>query len=316
MLSVILTIIKIIVLLLLLLIALLLVLLLLVLFVPLRYRGSGRYLDTAEGKLELSWLLRMLRVQLEYQEGLKGKLCLLGLTLWHTESKQENTTPEESEASSVNAETALTEGESDREAESSAHEITDSIPEKTAEGEEKLKFPQAESLHSDYIQSEKKEKRRKKRKKEGERTALKTRLSQLAAKKDAIFNKADAYRKLLLDPHTGRLLALLKKKGMRLLKEFLPRHLEGDLRFGFEDPFVTGQCCSAAALLYPLYQDNLCITALFDRKELSGALRFRGRVRLIVPLLAALQLWFNRDFKFIYHWFKRKERIATEDNHG
>ena len=85
MLSVILTIIKIIVLLLLLLIALLLVLLLLVLFVPLRYRGSGRYLDTAEGKLELSWLLRMLRVQLEYQEGLKGKLCLLGLTLWHTE---------------------------------------------------------------------------------------------------------------------------------------------------------------------------------------------------------------------------------------
>ena len=67
------------------------------------------------------------------------------------------------------------------------------------------------------------------------------------------------------DERTQRFLQFLKRKIFRFLRELLPRRMSGALRFGVADPALTGQGAALAAMLLPLYRDNLEIEPLFDR---------------------------------------------------
>ena len=119
------------------------------------------------------------------------------------------------------------------------------------------------------------------------------------------------------DERTQRFLQFLKRKVFRFLRELLPRRMSGALCFGFADPALTGQGAALAAMLLPLYRDNLEIEPLFDREELSGKLAFRGHIRLFVFLFGAAQLWFHPDFRFVYRHLRGKDRRKNrEDTHG
>ena len=146
--------------------------------------------------------------------------------------------------------------------------------------------------------------------KQGKLAAIWNRLQQL-------YQRAETEYDFFQSERTQRFLHYLKSKLFRFLRELIPRRIAGELRFGFADPAVTGQGAALAALLLPFYRDSLRIEPLFDREELSGELSFRGHLQLFVFLFGAAQIWFHRDFRYVYRHIRGKDkRQKTEGVHG
>lgn len=71
-----------------------------------------------------------------------------------------------------------------------------------------------------------------------------------------------------------------KKEVLFLLRKWKPKKLNLRMRFGFEDPSITGQVLAALAMLYPLYGDCICIDPEFEERILKGSMDMRGKLRL------------------------------------
>ena len=101
----------------------------------------------------------------------------------------------------------------------------------------------------------------------------------------------------LRDEENRRTFRLVKKQLVKVVRHVMPVRLEGEVTFGFDDPYRTGQLLSAAALLYPVYRDCIRVTPVFDREVLEGELKLEGRIRLAVLLGAAVRLGMDRNFR-------------------
>lgn len=90
-------------------------------------------------------------------------------------------------------------------------------------------------------------------------------------------------------------LGFLAGQAKKLVLHVLPRKGGGRITFGFEDPYTTGQVLAAAAPFYPVYSSRLELCPVFDRKELSGELDIRGRLRLFTLLQLLFQVYRNKE---------------------
>ena len=95
--------------------------------------------------------------------------------------------------------------------------------------------------------------------------------------------KADNLREsaasFMRDEENQKTYRLIKKQLKKVLRHVLPVKLKGTVTFGFEEPYITGQILTWAALLYPLYHDKLIIRPVFDRQVLEGEVSLKGRIR-------------------------------------
>lgn len=107
---------------------------------------------------------------------------------------------------------------------------------------------------------------------------------------------AGRLRTLLREENREALLLFLRECG-RLLRHARFRELSGTAELGMEDPYRMGQLLSLCSILFPFYGEQLTITPYFDRNELSGRVRARGRLRLIHLLLALFRLLRNREIR-------------------
>lgn len=88
-----------------------------------------------------------------------------------------------------------------------------------------------------------------------------------------------------------------------LWKKSRPRKIEGQARFGLEDPSVTGMCMGALSVLYAWYPEKFQLCPDFEREILEGEVLIKGRVRLYVAALILWRVWFNKDIRHMYeHW--------------
>ena len=67
---------------------------------------------------------------------------------------------------------------------------------------------------------------------------------------------------------------------------------------------------------YPVIQDRISVEPLFDRQEIAADLSLKGRIRLFVLVLTAAQVWFNRDFQYVFKRVKKYRKSLTEEDHG
>ena len=301
----------------LLLLGLLLLLVLLLLFVPFCYRGNATRIEgTLNGVLRVSWLFSLLRLQLSYAERVKAEFYLLCFRIYRLENDEDDaetefdlpeTTEEHgSTAEHVPVSNQIPPGVS----ESDSFNDTDAKP-----AEEALRV--AEEKQQEKQRRQNRSRRRKdagcsakEEPKQGKLAAIWNRLQQL-------YQRAETEYDFFQNERTQRFLAFLKRKLFRFIRELFPRRISGELRFGFANPATTGQGAALAALLLPFYRDSLRIEPLFDREELSGELSFRGHLQLYVFLFGAAQLWFHRDFRYVYRHIRGKDkRPKTEEVYG
>lgn len=88
-------------------------------------------------------------------------------------------------------------------------------------------------------------------------------------------------------------LAELKKMLVRLR----PRRIEGEFRFGFEDPSLTGKVLAGLSLLSPYWGDHIRCFPDFEEEVLEGRLSASGSLRLLPAAVMGWNLLWSRDVR-------------------
>jgi len=131
----------------------------------------------------------------------------------------------------------------------------------------------------------------------------------------AVKDKTDRLKKLyelINKDKYKKALGFLKKEVFAVMKEIKPKKGSGYLEFGSGDPYNTGLVMEAAAVLYPLYCDWLNINPDFTHSRLEGKLSIKGRFGIFFIAFPLLRIYFNKDLKALYN--KSRKILGIADN--
>ena len=247
-----------------------------VLLVPLRYVISAESkgnMETSRVEVKFHWLLHLFsgRALYENQE-LKYKIRALWMILADSE-EDANPSKKVKETVTEDASTNESKVEAEPEVESAAESEAESEAEPTEE-----------------VKSETKAESKKKESKENKLEKLKCTIKNLC-------DKIKMVLEFIKDEAHINTLTRLKKEFIRLLKFLKPKKLKGKIRFGMEDPYVTGQILAVLSVLYPFYAERVEIYPEFDQKILEGNLYVKGHVRGIYVLIMAFNLIIDKNVR-------------------
>ncbi|MDO4977436.1 MAG: DUF2953 domain-containing protein [Eubacteriales bacterium] len=315
----------------------LLTLVLIILFVPVRYRmeGDSYHEKPIVGHIQITWFLHLINVQMNYlSKTLFYDLKIFGKVFFSNrpdflEAKKEKEQAKRKKAKEkaqkkehlkkepVVAEEILVKDEIDYT--EPDHEVIMESADSTvaaveiAEEENKEALPYNPTRQPTVFPEEKtrekeqKEKTQKKRKekesKKDSNEKKKTKEKKVNKKegslkeKKGIRERLDEVKSMMEEYQIMKLLTILKNTLFRVLKHILPRKLEGRLRFGLDDPGITGRITGYAAAFYPFYCKTLTLQPDFQEKCLEGDLKGSGRIRLAFFLWILITLLLKKEIR-------------------
>lgn len=265
------------------LLALLLLVLGSVLFCPVAYRGFGeKNQDDMKGSLKISWLFHGISFKIWYEEGTHYSIRIFGISTEQLKRIFKRRTGKKTEKKQPKELTAVQENKGEAEKrEYTGQSAKEAVQEKVKKAEEQAS-------------SEKKSERKK--------MGQVFRDFRLTLEK--ICDKIKKVKKLLKSEQMKRTEAWVWKEIKALIFHIRPKKLQGNLRFGMEDPCLTGEILAVAGVFYPLYGEYFTIEPFFEKQILEGEVSFRGRIYGIYFALLAWRIFQNRDLRFIIKKFK------------
>ena len=322
MLGILLTILKIIGIILLVLIGLILTVVAVILLVPIRYRGEGaREKKVLSGSAKITWLLHILSIDVSYSSGSSGGMLfsvrLFGKIIYPKaekplkEKKEKTAKPQPKKNETPKPQVLLPAlPEPQKEADSDTKQAESKEPQESQKQQEtqdtKTSKPRRDPVA--FIKSKFEEVKKK-------LLAIKDKFHATKAKLQKTKNKLEYWRNLLTSEPMKEAIATLWKRTKGLFRHILPRKLTGRVRFGFDDPSMTGKVLAYLSMLYPFTKDNLVIEPEFETEELilEGNLAFRGKIRLGYLVYVALCVVLNKNIRRQY---KRLRQGGKEDGKG
>ena len=125
---------------------------------------------------------------------------------------------------------------------------------------------------------------------------------------DGVYAKIDWYKKFWNHPRTQSAYKFIKERAIRLLKHIFPTKIRGEVTFGSTDPSTTGKVLAILGMTIPFHKNKVRVTPLFEDKDvLIGNAEIRGRLYGVVLIKLALELYFNKNIKYIIRRFKHRE---------
>lgn len=112
-------------------------------------------------------------------------------------------------------------------------------------------------------------------------------------------NKVHEFREAYQEYHGKQLMDFAKQSIIKILRHVLPRRMRGFIRFGFDDPAVTGIVTGGAALFYPKYRDTLVLEPDFGQECFEADCRGRGRIHPGFSLYMGLKALWNPDVRVL-----------------
>lgn len=337
MLHIILFILKILGLLVLIVLGLVLAVALLILLVPVRYQAEGCYDGKVKGKARITWLLHILSVTAQYEEDLIVRVRIFGFRIG--KPKKMDSELKEAEDIVVQA-MEIMEPEPIREVLKGKEEDHDrgreepgSLPPPQEESrnltppkeEPKREEPKKEEPNKEELKREDPKKEEPKKKK-GFRikemfeklkkkvltafTKLKFFFLRICDTLRTIKDKKDEIYAWISDKENQRTGKLLFRQLKRLVRHILPRRGKGNITFGFDDPYLTGQVLTYASVIYPLCHKHLNLYPVFDQTVFTMEGTFRGRIRMGSVLLIGSRMLLDRNFRRLLKGWLHKGGIA------
>lgn len=242
----------------------------LVLFVPVCYEAGGSWKDKPAGKGKISWLFGAVSLSAGYdgdESGLTAGVRLFGQKLW--EMGEEKETPkapwplDEETLRGTDAERKEPKDRKKPEEKETALWEENQQPRPEPEDKRHTEHKKKDVFGRIKVFLEK----------------LKFSFQSFCDKLKNIQNIAEEKKAWLVDEENQASLKLLWKQTGRFLRHVCPRGGEGSVTFGFEEPYLTGQVLSAAALIYPFFEGNLEICPVFDDTVFEAEGSFKGRIR-------------------------------------
>lgn len=263
-----------------------------ILFVPIRYEISAKCdgtIDTLKAKVKATWFLRLfwadvlvkgkkLKWQVKAAWIKKSNAVVLG-------GRKEEKIDETEEAKEV--EETVVEKEVNKEVN---EEIKENRLEKDSQESEEKCEDTSEAGETTSEESEKKPVSDKIKEKYDK---IRTKIDDLVQKKEKICN-------LLTQESHIRAFKKLKKEVFVLLKRLKPKKINLKLRFGFEDPSVTGKVLGGISILYPFSRDTIEVIPDFENQILKGNIYIKGRIRFCHFTMLAVKLLLYKDIRTSY----------------
>ncbi|MFT4105906.1 MAG: DUF2953 domain-containing protein [Lacrimispora sp.] len=307
MVHIILLILKILGLLLLVVLGLILSLLLLVLLVPVRYRAEGSYDEKVKGKVRVTWLLHLISVTLSYEEDFIMTVRLFGFRILKPK-KMDHELREAGEimvqAMEVKPKEAVDDIKEEIQKKPEKKSRIKDFEEDIQSGTQSRKEDSAWSGSQSFKEQESPESDGKtpwflklKEKIRKQLLKLKFFFHRICDTLKAVKDKKEKLQAWVSDKENQKTVKLLLRQLKKLLRHILPRRGKGNVTFGFDDPYVTGQVLTYASVVYPFCYKHLNLYPVFDRVVLKADGNFRGRIRIGTILAIAGRMLLHKNFR-------------------
>ena len=280
-----------------------------VLFVPIRYEISAKCdgtVETLKAKAKATWLLHLLRAdvlvkgnKIKWQVRVawikKSSAMALG---GRKEEKNHETKEDESEKESQKVEEAVIKNEDIEETSESCEEKCETHPEEIKEN--RLEEDQKIVCEKCEVSSETGETISEESEKKSVGSKIKEKYEKIKVSIDDLLNKKDKVCDLLTDESHIRAFKKLKKELFILLKRLKPKKVQIKMKFGFDDPSVTGKVLGGISMIYPFLGDTTEIIPDFENKILKGNVYIKGRIRISHFAALAVKLLLCKDIRTSY----------------
>ncbi|MBD5451448.1 MAG: hypothetical protein HDR25_02290 [Lachnospiraceae bacterium] len=325
--SIILTILKIIGISILIILGILILLILLVLFVPLRYKAAGSYVQEGidvSGKVR--WLMGVVSLTAQYKNGqpfhIKAKVFFI--TVFDNLKKRKKSKKERKRK-------RISDEEPQLQAASSTND--EPIDDETMQEERSIEEAASEEIkketeiEEDFVQGNSQTTEQ-----GAKRTADEVEIDQAnddKADKNKLFQRIKDFLKklvevlrnikftfhkiydiivkirdnikyyweLLQQESTKQALGLCTKRLSKIIKNISPQKYEVKLHLGFEDPATMGNVLAVWGILYPFHMGNVDIQPEFDKKIMEGSFRLKGKMSIYIFLWTLWLLITDKNIK-------------------
>ena len=109
--------------------------------------------------------------------------------------------------------------------------------------------------------------------------------------------KVEYYK--ITDENNRKLAGFLWEQTKLVIAKVKPSKFKGHLRFGFDEPDITGRAAMYAAVLYGFLGLDFDIIPDFENEILEGEVYLKGNVQLFGIVVIALRVYTNELFKKI-----------------
>lgn len=306
------------------LLGILILLVLMVLFVPVRYNISADYHSRLTANIKISWLLNVLRLKASYDNDLSVKAYAMFFKIFDNnsdkEKKQKNKEGDKYIDDMYGADSSQ---------ETAGQYAAGRQNETSGAGNSQDTAVQVEALEADikqHIESrsnyqhneDDKHNRQsvsqphKKKDLIGRlkaalnsvkdklisiKSKFKKLLKAIVDKKRSAWQKIDDLKVIINDEENKELVRLIKKELKELIREITPVKYDVNVRYGCEEPYMTGRILGVIAVIYGITGVRFNITPEFEQKVLEGDIYMKGRVRIYRLLLIALRVYKNNKFR-------------------
>lgn len=301
------------------LLALIVLIILVVLLVPIRYSLNVEAEKSVEARACVSWLLHLLHAKAVYDGTFGIVIRVFGIPIKRIpapEEKKPKKSKDKQKEKRTESETKTASGEAACSEPDETAVLSETV---TSEEDKRTEADNTSDANEEDAESEDEKK---------EKLSLFQKLVQFVRAVRAFFSKIlytiqnicgkiekvkeliGYYSEVLKSEEGQRTFALAKRELGRLLKHIAPTKLRGSLTIGMDDPAATGQIIAIVSMFYPIYGNNVSITADFEEKCMRGSLYLKGRIRILTLIRIAWRVYFNKDIKTFLHMLKREENEA------
>lgn len=277
----------------------------LVLLVPVRYQAEGSYYGKGKGKVRVFWLLHILSVTAAYEKDVTITVRLLGFRIL----KRKRTDEELHEAEEIMVQAMEIKGTE------MAKEAAETVKEDSRQ--QKVREEALPSQPLDRKEEPPKGFWDQKEESTGRDTKLcrlitrlKKRFSELLMKLrllclrtsdtlNWVKEKKEEIEAWVSDEKNQKTVKLFFRQIKKLIRHIFPRRGKGNVTFGFEDPYLTGQVLTYGSVIYPFCHKHLNLYPVFDQAVFTADGNFRGRIRVGTVLLIGIRMLLDRNFRIL-----------------
>ena len=294
-------------------ISLLLIIIALVLFVPIRYRIIANKFEDSDfyAEVKLTWLLHFVNILVKYTDDLYYRVRITLIPIKksdnlkkHKTKKNDDKNIELCEDKTINADEGINNGSDELKVispEQEENQISDC---------ESINIDEVDETNEDADNSD-----------DNKGIIYKIRfiltkifefLFNIKEKLKAayntvvnIYNNIDYYINALNDERNKKVFSLCLSQASNIIKNIKPKVFRGNLSIGLDEPYTMGQILSIYGILFPIIHDKITINPVYDREVIEGDLFIKGRITVFILIMAAIKIYFNRDYKRMIKIFKK-----------
>ena len=129
---------------------------------------------------------------------------------------------------------------------------------------------------------------------------VKDSIGNIGEKIEALKGKKDKIMDFLTDETHKKAFVKAKDELWRLLRKLRPKKVAARVRYGFEDPSLTGRILAGISVLYPFLGDDVRVYPDFERKVLDGEIEIAGKIKVSYFVWLLWKLVWCKDVRMTY----------------